>query len=599
MSESPEQQPGRLLLAVSLSVIILFGWHYFVQKPRLEQQAKARAEAEKSLLANSGDTLPLLSQKDKISLNQNSTQPKIQLSHSESLATAPRVRINNGKLHGSISLRGARFDDLTLAEYHEEAKPGSSEVILLSPAQSPSPYFAELNWLAADGTVVPNAETIWSADRDLLTEQTPVTLSWDNGQGLRFITVIALDDHYLFNITQRVENYGTSAKNLYPYGVVHRNYVEHVAPMMILHEGPVGVMSGVLEEESYADLKKNGTRSFENARGWLGISDKYWLTALVPDATQAVKVNFQYQNQNQQDRYQVDFLGTAQAIAPGESLSLRHRFFAGAKKVEVLDSYAERYNITLFDRAVDFGWLYFITKPIFHLLTNLYHLVGNFGVAILLLTVIVKLALFPLANKSYKSMDQMKRVQPELLKIRERLKDDKLALNKEMLALYQREKINPMAGCLPMLIQIPVFFALYKVLFVTIEMRHAPFFGWIYDLSAPDPTNIFTLFGLIPWHAPSFLHLGIWPILMGATMFLQQYMQPAPSDPIQAKVMRLLPFIFLFLFASFPAGLVVYWAWSNLLSILQQWWITKRADSSVAKKSKRTPKPDKKTKKKS
>ena len=342
----------------------------------------------------------------------------------------------------------------------------------------------------------------------------------------------------------------------------------------ILHEGPIGVFNQTLDEVNYDDVAEERQIERESTGGWLGFTDKYWLASLIPQQDMAYKAAFRHEAQG--DRYQTDFRGPPLTVQPGQTVEVTDRLFAGAKEVKLLDAYSERYNIPLFDRAVDFGWFYFLTKPIFHVLHYLHAAVGNYGIAILILTLIVKALFFPLANKSYKAMSQMKRLQPEMMKLRERFGEDRAKMNQELMGLYKREKVNPVSGCLPIVVQIPVFFALYKVLFVSIEMRHAPFYGWIHDLSAPDPTSFFNLFGLLPFTPPHFLMIGIWPLLMGLTMFLQTKLNPQPADPMQAKVMLMLPLMFIFLFATFPAGLVIYWTWNNLLSITQQWLIMKR-----------------------
>jgi YidC/Oxa1 family membrane protein insertase len=408
-----------------------------------------------------------------------------------------------------------------------------------------------------------------------------VTLTWDNGEGLRFERRIAFDDAYMLTITQRIANDGEDPVSLFPYGLVSRWGTPSTLGYYILHEGPIGVLGGTLEEIDYDDLQEDGNVELPSRGGWLGITDKYWLTALVPDQASELTGTFRDNVVDGQNRYQVDYLRTARAVPAGGSIETTDRLFAGAKEVSQLDRYSEEYGIPLFDRAVDFGWFYFLTKPMFHVLHFFYKWTGNYGLAILLLTLRVKFLFFPLANKSYRAMSKMKKLQPEMMRLREQYGDDKMRMNQELMALYKKEKANPMSGCLPIVVQIPVFFALYKVLFVSIEMRHAPFFGWIHDLSAPDPTTIFNLFGLIPWDPPSFLMIGVWPLLMGATMFLQQKLNPQPADPMQARIMMMLPAMFIFLFATFPAGLVIYWTWNNILSIAQQWTIMKRMGVSA------------------
>ncbi len=409
----------------------------------------------------------------------------------------------------------------------------------------------------------------------------PVTLTWDNGENLRFSRTVAIDENYMFTITQRVENTGDEPVTLHPYGLISRWGTPPTLGFFILHEGPIGVLAGTLEEIDYDDLREDGPIELPSQGGWLGITDKYWLASLVPDQESELVANFRHYIAEGQDRYQVDYLRPAMTVPPGETIEVTDRLFAGAKEVGLLDFYANEYGIPLFDRAVDFGWFYFLTKPIFHILHFFYQLLGNYGLAILLLTLLVKLLFYPLANKSYRAMSKMKKLQPEMMRLREQFGDDKMRMNQELMALYKKEQVNPMSGCLPIVVQIPVFFALYKVLFVSIEMRHAPFFGWIQDLSAPDPTSLFNVFGLLPWDPPAFLMIGIWPLLMGATMLLQTKLNPQPADPIQAKVMMLLPLMFIFLFATFPAGLVIYWTWNNVLSISQQWVIMKRMGVSA------------------
>ncbi len=564
MSESKN-----LLLAAILSFAILFGWQYFYERPRLEQAQRIAALKQKETATQKPAVAPLPPMTRQEAVNQGG-----------------RVHISTAQLHGSITLKGLRFDDLTLANYHTSIDKDSPEVSLLSPSNTTDAYFAEFGWLATDNTIiVPDASSVWTADKNTLHAGETVTLTWESPQGLRFTSAISLDEHYMFSVAQSVTNSSGQNVTLLPYGLLNRNWHADHHPFYILHEGPIGVINNILTEEKYADLKERHNKEFdESANGWVGITDKYWLTALVPDKSLVFKTNFSHSQKGEHDKFQVDYLGKGRAIAPGEKISLEHHFFAGAKKVSLLDHYADTLNIPLFDRAVDFGWFYFLTKPMFKALQFFHSHVGNFGIAIMLLTVFVKLLMFPLANKSYSSMSKMKALQPELLKIRERFEDDKVQLNKEVMELYKREKVNPVSGCLPMLVQIPVFFSLYKVLFVTIEMRHAPFFGWIHDLSAPDPTSIFNLFGLIPWQPPAFLMIGALPLIMGVTMVLQQRLNPEPSDPVQAKVMKFLPVFFIFMFHSFPAGLILYWAWNNTLSFLQQWVITR--DVRTEKKAK-------------
>ena len=498
--------------------------------------------------------------------------------------TAKRIVIDAPLVRGSFSVRGARLDDVILTSYNETLDENSENIHFLKKISSDTPFFAEFGWSSSDsGQAMPSADSLWSADRDALSPAAPVTLTWDNGQGLRFTRRISINDDYLFVFEDSVTSTLPGDITLYPYGLVRRHGTPATTGMYILHEGPLGVFDETLNEEDYDDLRDAGADGIkitpETAGGWVGITDKYWLAALLP--TQAKNYNFGFQSlAGNADRYQVDFIDpNGLLLAAGGAITSESRLFAGAKKVALLDYYAEQLNIPNFDLAIDFGWFYFLTKPFFYAINWLFGLFGNFGVAVLAFTVLVKLAFFPLANKSYRSMAKMRLLAPKLKTLRERFGEDRQKLNQEMMALYKAEQVNPAAGCLPVLLQIPVFFALYKVLFVTIEMRHAPFFGWITDLSAPDPTSIFNMFGLLPYSVsflPPFLQLGIWPILMGVSMFLQMRLNPAPPDPIQAKVFQFMPIFFTFLLATFPAGLVIYWTWNNLLSMAQQWYILKR-----------------------
>ena len=505
---------------------------------------------------------------------------------SDSAATRPcrqRLTIETPTLRGSLSLEGGRLDDLTLTQFRQTVDPESPNIDLLHPSGTQQPYYADVGWTAVDRSLaLPNAETQWRATGGPMVPGQPVTLTWDNGQGLTFERQIEVDEHYLFTITQRVSNSGSEAVSLSPYGLVSRTGTPDILGFYILHEGLLGVFDGTLKEVDYDELQDDGSIEQSTTGGWIGITDKYWLVALIPDQTQTTTTRFVHDLRNGDDKYQTDYLYESISVPAGGSAEVTSRIFAGAKQVLLLDAYRDTLGIESFDKAVDFGWFYFLTKPLFYALHYMADFAGNFGVAILLLTVAIKLVFFPLANKSYVSMAKMRKLQPEMLKLRERYAEDKQRLNQEMMALYKKEGANPMSGCLPILVQIPVFFALYKVLFVTIEMRHAPFFGWIQDLSARDPTSILNGFGLMPWDVPflgafDIINLGIWPLLMGISMYCQQLLNPQPPDPIQAKIFLFMPIIFTFLLATFPAGLVIYWTWNNLLSILQQAVIMKRA----------------------
>jgi YidC/Oxa1 family membrane protein insertase len=501
------------------------------------------------------------------------------------LAEAPRIKIVTPSVEGTISLKGARIDDLTLEKYRETTDPDSPPITLLEPpvGTGDGAYYAEFGWVAngADA-VVPGRDTLWTASGTELTPEKPVTLTWDNGQGLRFKRVYAVDADYMFTITDSVENTTDKPVTLFPYGLVSRWGVPKTVNFYILHEGAVGVLNDTLKEEKYKTLKDDHhVIDAKTKGGWLGFTDKYWLTALAPDQDKDVSTRMSWHSENNLDRYQTDWTGPGETAAPGATATVTSHFFAGAKVLSLLDAYGAQYKLPKFDRAIDFGWFFFLTKPLFRFLRFIHEHVANFGLAILIFTVCVRGAFFPIANRSYRSMQKMKLLQPEIKKLQARYGDDRAKLNQEMMALYKREKANPVSGCLPLVIQIPVFFALYKVLFVTIEMRQAPFWGWIHDLSSPDPTTVFNLFGLIPWDTviPGVItlpHIGLWPLIMGITMYLQQKLNPTPPDPIQAKMFMILPVVFTFMLAKFPAGLVIYWSWSNTLSITQQWIITRR-----------------------
>jgi YidC/Oxa1 family membrane protein insertase len=507
-----------------------------------------------------------------------------------------RVQVENPRIAGTLNLRGARLDDLVLSTHRETVDRNSPPVRLLARRGEANPYFAQWGWTSPGNQVrVPDNETDWTAEGGPLAPGRPVTLRWDNGQGLEFRIALELDAEYMLTARQTVVNRGTDPVQLLPWARIRRETTPQVAGFYILHEGFVGVLDGRLVEWTYKDAKSEAEKrrgpafETESAGGWAGFTDKYWLAALTPvDQSTRVRTAYRHVSDAGTDRWQVDMATpAAQTVAPGGENVLATRLFAGAKEVSVLDGYSSRFGIVDFDKAIDFGWFYFLTKPFFHVLHFFgVTLFGNFGIAILVFTLLLKIAFFPLANKSYTSMARMKVLGPKMTEIRERYKDDPAKAQQEMMALYRTEKINPASGCLPILIQIPVFFALYKVLFVTIEMRHAPFFGWIQDLSAPDPTNLFNLFGLIPFDPvqySSLLHMPVWAILMGITMFLQFKLNPTPPDPIQAKIFAWMPLIFTFMLASFPAGLVIYWTWNNLLSIAQQYWIMRMDRDRQAK----------------
>ncbi|MFP4359698.1 MAG: membrane protein insertase YidC [Alphaproteobacteria bacterium] len=568
----PEQR--NLLLAIVLSVAIIFAFQYFFELPRMQEaQEAARQEATTPQERDAGGP-PAAEAEAETGAAGEAPPPD-----------AARIDLRNDRVSGSVSLAGARIDHLRLSDYGRTPNSDSERIQLLRPVDDPSPFFAEFGFVPdSDDVAVPDDRTVWSSDDRELAPGEPVELTWDNDEGLEFAREIALDENYVFTVTQTVTNSTDEPVTLYPYGLISRWGTPDTMGIWILHEGPIGVLNDTLEEFHYGDLQKeDGTATLESAGGWIGITDKYWLAALLPDQESDFRTTVQHIARGTQDRYQTDYLRDPITIAPGESAEVTDRLFAGAKEVTLLDRYKEELNLPLFDRAVDFGWFWFLTKPFFYALHWLAAVFGNYGVAILILTLVVKLIFFPLANKSYKSMSQMKKLQPEMMKIRERYSEDREKMNMEIMNLYKKEKVNPAAGCLPILIQIPVFFALYKVLFVSLEMRHAPFFGWIQDLSEPDPTTLVNLFGLLPFTPPEFIPaLGIWPLLMGATMWLQFKLNPTPPDPMQARIMSFLPLIFIFVFATFPAGLVIYWTWNNILSVGQQWLIMRKMNVQVA-----------------
>lgn len=584
-----------VILAVVLSMLVLFGWQFFVAGPQLERQQRqneiaAQQQAEQEALAVPAATA------DGTQTAAATDQPLSSQTFADratAIAASNRVTIDTEDLAGSINLTGARIDDLRLEKYRETVAPDSPIITLLSPSGAPGGYYVEHGWAPAAGatTALPDANTVWALDGDAttLTAATPVTLRYDNGQGLIFRRTIALDEHYLFTITQTVENTGSGDVALFPYARVVRQGTPPVQNFFIQHEGPIGVLgSNNYVARKYHDLQNERQVDFPSTSGWLGIADKYWATAVLPKPEASINARFAYSSQGTTPIYQSNYVETQPVVVPaGGTATVESFVFAGAKEDRVITAYQTEHGFDRLELLIDWGWFHFLTKPMHWLLVTLYGLLGNFGLAVLAVTVIVKAIFFPLANRSYASMAAMRRVQPEMKAIQERLKDDRPAQQQAMMELYKKEKINPLSGCWPILIQIPVFFALYTVIFISIEMRHAPFFGWIQDLAAPDPTNIFTLFGLIPWNPTtlplvgSFLHLGVWPVIMGITMWVQMKLNPPPPDPTQAMIFNWMPIIFTFMLGAFPAGLVIYWAWNNTLSVTQQWFIMKRHGAEV------------------
>ena len=577
------------LITIALSVLILVLWQVFYVNPRIEtQREQARIEAQQHALVE--DTAPadqpeqMPGGTEQAVIPGQATSAPSQAGRETAVASTRRIRIETPRLSGSINLTGARLDDLSLRDYRETVEDDAPNIQLLSPSATPNGYYAEIGFVgnAASGAV-PGPDTVWSVEGEpVLTTDTPVALTFVNEAGLVFSRSIAVDDNYLFTITDDVVNEGGEPVSLSNYGRVTRLGEPATVGIFVLHEGLIGVTGEEgLTEIDYSDIKEDREiRPGKSTDGWLGITDKYWAVALVPPREQPFQPRYAWFDDGR-PRYQTDYLGDPIQIAPGQTASIQTQVFAGAKEVAVVDGYEADHQIRQFDLLIDWGWFYFMTKPLFFVIDWFYRLLGNFGLAILATTIVVKAVFFPLANKSYVSMANMKKVQPAMLEIREKYADDKMKQQQAMMELYKKEKINPIAGCWPILIQIPVFFALYKVLYVTIEMRHAPFFGWIQDLASPDPTSIFNLFGLLPFAVPEFLLVGVWPLVMGITMFLQMRMNPTPPDPTQAMIFNWMPVIFTFMLASFPAGLVIYWAWNNLLSIVQQGIIMKRQGAKI------------------
>jgi YidC/Oxa1 family membrane protein insertase len=580
-------------ITIALSVLILTLWQVFYMNPRMEQQREQarieqqRVEAQKKEAgggANSGSAGTPAPAAGAIP-NAPGGDTVTAASRDQAVAATKRVKIETPSLEGSINLTGARLDDLRLKHYNETVDKNSPEIQLLNPQALPTGYFAEIGFVGTNKTgAVPGSDTVWSVEGNpTLTPSTPVTLTYTNDKGLTFKRIISVDNDYMFTVSDTVQNSGTAAVSLFNYGRVTRYDKPAVASTYVLHEGLIGVTgSEGLSEYKYAAIEKDKeVKPGKSTDGWVGITDKYWAVTLVPTEKQPFQPRYAY-FEDGRHRYQSDFLTDPINIEAGQSATVETEVFAGAKEVAKINAYEADRHIRQFNLLIDWGWFYFITKPMFWLIDTLYKFFGNFGLAILATTVIVKAIFFPLANKSYASMANMKKVQPKMLEIREKYADDKMKQQQAMMELYKTEKINPLAGCWPVALQIPVFFSLYKVLYITIEMRHAPFFGWIHDLAAPDPTSIFNLFGLLPFAAPAFLpHMGAWAVVMGITMFLQMRMNPAPPDPTQAAIFTWMPVIFTFMMGSFPAGLVIYWAWNNTLSILQQGVIMKRQGAKI------------------
>ena len=551
-----------VFVAIALSMSVLLFWGAFFDTPKQQRNVVSQKQ-ERNLNSSTNQITP--------DINQFKTETS--LSRKDAITQNDRVIIKNDNVEGSISLKGAVIDDLSFIKYKKELK-NEDKVVFLNPKEIADGYYVETGWSSIGNKVkVPNIETQWSVKGNkLLNQNNSVTLIWNNGEGIIFKKIVSLDDKFLFKIKQEVQNNTKEDLELYPYAQITRNKKpDDVQGFYILHEGFIGVFDGELKEDGYDDIKeKKISRNADN--GWLGITDKYWMTAVVPPKDENFKSTFLFK-----DTFKANYIQNSPvSIKSSKGASNEIRVFAAAKEVDTVDGYAISEDIEKFDLVIDWGWFYFFTKPLFFVIDYLFNLSGNFGIAIVLITLAIRIVFFPLANYSFRSMAKMKALQPEMVRLKELHKEDKVKLQQEMMALYRKEKINPASGCLPILIQIPFFFAIYKMLFISLEMRHQPFFGWIQDLSSKDPTTIFNLFGLIPWDPPGFLIIGIWPILMGLTMYLQQKLNPAPADPIQAKIFAFFPLFLTIILAPFPSGLVVYWTVNNVLTIAQQWVIMRK-----------------------
>ena len=555
-----------LFLAIIISMAIIFGFQLLVPQPE-------RAPVTEDNNAQ-----------ESVSLDIQSTSSALLLDREQVLEETIRVTFDNSKIKGSINLEGGIIDDLVLEEYRETLDPTSDFITYLNPLGSQDAYYLDTGWVSPDSTIeLPNNKSVWKADKSSIGINDPVKLSWQNSQNIIFEKIITLDEHYLFSVDQRVINNSGKSFDLYPFGLSKRQGLPEMQNFFILHEGPLSVTDGVLEEYDYDDLKDQKKIKLNSVGGWIGMTDKYWQTAIISDQNEPVQQTYSYSFAENTDNFQTDLVGAKIVIGDGDNVSHNLKLFAGPKIVQVIEQYMDEYGVQEFDRSVDFGWFYFLTKPIFHVLEFIFGYVGNFGWSIVIFTLLMRICFFPLAQASFKSMAKMKKLGPELQRLKEQYGDDRAGMQKEMMALYKREKANPIAGCLPILLQIPVFFSLYKVLFVTIEMRHAPFIGWIHDLSAPDPLGLLTLFGFVDWNVPGILQLfniGIWPILMGISMFLQQKLNPAPVDKMQAKIFMFLPIVFTFVLGGFAAGLVIYWTTNNILSMAQQYVIQRKIINS-------------------
>tara|TARA_Y100000590_G_scaffold13878_1_gene16710 strand:- start:1717 stop:3399 length:1683 start_codon:yes stop_codon:yes gene_type:complete len=549
-----------VIAAISLSAAVIILYSLFFAPPPPDQ---SKIQKEKNTPVKNIDT-------DAPSLDQNEQFSKI--SRIEAIGDIERILFENKNIKGSISLTGSTIDDLTFKNYTETLN-GEDFVVLLNPKEVENGYYIETGWATTNKNIeIPNSKTTWKVDGNKkLTPNSPVKLSWVNKQNIKFEKEISIDEQFLFTVNQSIHNNSEKTYNFYPYGQIIRNKAPEVTNFYILHEGLLGVFNDQLIEKDYEDIEEK-KYSVNAEKGWLGITDKYWITSIIPDENKNFRTDFDYKN-----KFRANFIETtATEVGANESKTSQIKIIIAAKEVDVIDGYAESLNISKYDLVIDWGWFYFIVKPLFFAIDYFFKLTGNFGIAIILITACIRIAFFPLANYSFRSMAKMKVLQPEMTRLKELHKEDKMKLQQEMMALYKKEKVNPVSGCLPIFIQIPFFFAIYKMLFVTIEMRHQPFFGWIKDLSERDPTSIFNLFGLIPWDPPSFLIIGAWPIFMGVTMYLQQKLNPTPPDPVQAKIFMFFPLFLTVILAPFPSGLVIYWTINNILTMAQQYVIMKK-----------------------
>jgi len=545
-----------VLIAIVLSALVLVFWAAFFEPPVTNNPVNESTRNQ----------------------TQKSDSPSVETKEIDDVATRDeainnvnRIKVENQNIKGSISLQGGIIDDIIFKNYKEKLN-SENRVAFLNPKNSINEYFIETGWAVGGDQKVslPLDNTIWKIKgNNVLTPNNPILIEWNNNEGLIFTKKIELDEKFLFKITQKIKNISNNSFQFYPYAQITKKGKPEGRQIYILHEGFLGVFGDELKEEDYDDIEKEKL-TINASKGWLGITDKYWLTALVPEKEKEFKAEFLFKDGKFKANY---IIKEAKILNPNNSISNEIKAFVAAKEVAVIDGYAEQLKIDKFDLAIDWGWFYFFTKPLFFIIDYFFKLTGNFGLAIVIITALIRLIFFPLANYSFKSMAKMKMLQPEMVRLKELHKDDKVKLQQEMMGLYKREKVNPVSGCLPVLIQIPFFFAIYKMLYVTLEMRHQPFFGWIKDLSDRDPTSIFNLFGLIPWDPPTFLMIGAWPILMGISMFIQQKLNPTPPDPIQAKIFMFFPIFLTIILAPFPSGLVVYWTVNNILTITQQWII--------------------------